>query len=92
MFVSALIEGAATIDVASWLLSALTVLVGFILKSVSDWVQHRHERERDREARGEARREKLHEQRRSFQREALLALQEAVQELGRVHTIARPRR
>ncbi len=47
------------------------------MSSISEWVKNRRERDRDREARKESKREQLSEQRRVFQRETLLALQEA---------------
>ena len=70
---------------AGWL-PILTFLLGFAAKFVSDWAQHRYERERDRESRKEARRDQLAQQRRTFQRETLLALQDAVMDLARATT------
>ena len=61
----------------------LTFLLGFATKFVSDWVQHRWQLERDRETRKETRRDQLSEQRWSFQRQTLLELQEAIQDLAR---------
>jgi hypothetical protein len=48
-----------------------------------DWLKNLRESEREREARREARREALSDQRRNFQRQTLLELQEAVQDLTR---------
>jgi hypothetical protein len=61
----------------------VTFLLGFLSKFVTDWIQHHHERKRDRESRKEARRDQLSDQRRSFQRETLLVLQDATMDLMR---------
>jgi hypothetical protein len=58
----------------------VTFLLGYGIKAASDWVQHRRTVERDRETRKETRRDRLAEDRRRFQRETLLALQEATME------------
>jgi hypothetical protein len=67
---------------AGWF-PVLTLVLGFALSFVTDWFRRQHELERDRESRRETRRDKLSEQRRNFQRETLLALQEAVFDLTR---------
>jgi hypothetical protein len=67
---------------AGWF-PVLTFLLGFAAKFVSDFVQRKHELERDRETRRETRRDQLAQQRRSFQRETLLALQESVNDMMR---------
>ncbi len=61
----------------------VTLILGFAISSISDWVKNRRESERERDARREARREQLSDQRRNFQRETLLVLQEAIQDLAR---------
>jgi hypothetical protein len=58
----------------------VTFLLGYGIKAASDWIQHRRTLERDRETRKETRRDHLAEDRRRFQRETLLALQEATME------------
>lgn len=60
-----------------------TLLLGYLTKAVSDWIQHRRTTEREREARREARLEKLAERRITFQRQTLLDLQEAMMQLIR---------
>lgn len=55
--------------------AAITVLIGAI--------ENRRTLRRDREAREDARREKLLEHRNEFQRDSLVQLQEAMFELGR---------
>ena len=61
----------------------LTLLIGYGTKSLTDWIQHRRAVEREREGRDATRRDQLFERRATFQRETLLALQEAAAELGR---------
>jgi len=61
----------------------LTLLLGYLIKSVSDWVQDRRSLRREREARQSTRRDQLLERRATFQRETLLGLQEALMSLGR---------
>jgi hypothetical protein len=67
----------------TWLPTIITFLLGFGTKWLTDWAQHRRIVERDREAREATRREQLFERRATFQRETLLALQQAAAELGR---------
>jgi hypothetical protein len=61
----------------------VTLLIGYGTKSLTDWVQHRRTTERERVARQAVRQDQLFERRVTFQRETLLALQEAAAELGR---------
>ena len=66
---------------ASWLTSILpigTLILGYATKSVSDWLDFRRTREREREARRENRRDQLFERRNAFQRQILLDLQDRV--------------
>jgi len=79
-------QSANTLTVLSWfpvfmllLGSAITVFIGA--------VENRRTLKRDREAREDARRDKLLEHRNDFQRECLLQLQEAMFELGRATTL-----
>jgi hypothetical protein len=67
----------------SWLWGALTVVLGFVVKSVSDWIEHKRTLEREQETRSALRRDHLAERRVTFQRQTLLELQEAVQDLAR---------
>jgi hypothetical protein len=67
-------------DLPPWLPPALTLIVGYFLKTLSDWFQHRYMSAREREARQELRRERLLEQRTLFQRQTLLDLQKAMYE------------
>ncbi|SNT49720.1 hypothetical protein SAMN05216374_4233 [Tardiphaga sp. OK246] len=60
-----------------------TLVAGYALKFVSDLVQNRWSLAKERESREAARAEKRYERRSAFQRETLLALQEAAQKLGR---------
>ena len=66
----------------SWF-PVVTLLLGFFTKSLSDWAQHRHTTEREREAREAARREQRFQQRIAFQRQTLLDLQDALMQLAR---------
>jgi hypothetical protein len=61
----------------------LTLLLGFVTKSATDWLQDRRNTRREREAREAARRDQLFERRTTFQRETLLDLQEAAAQLAR---------
>jgi hypothetical protein len=61
----------------------LTLLLGYFIKVLSDWLQHRHTLEREREARAETRRDQLSERRVEFQRQTLVDLQEAVMDVAR---------
>src|SRR5579864_8701061 len=60
-----------------------TLLIGYGTKSLTDLVQHRWSVKRERDAREAIRRDQLFERRATFQRETLLALQDAVNDLGR---------
>jgi hypothetical protein len=84
---------AEAVATSSWLPVA-TLLIGYLTKSVSEWVQYRrasarermqHEytSEREREARDALRRDQLFERRNTFQRQTLLDLQENLTLLGR---------
>lgn len=71
---------------ARWLTSILpiaTLILGYATKSVSDWLDFRRTREREREARREIRRDQLFERRNAFQREILLELQDKVMDFVR---------
>ena len=70
------------ITTSSWF-PVVTLLLGYATKSLSDWLEHRRNTRREREAREAARRDKLYEQRISFQRQTLLDLQEASAQLAR---------
>jgi hypothetical protein len=61
----------------------LTLLIGFATKSLTDWLDHRRTAKREREAREAVRGDQLFERRTGFQRETLLALQEASMQLAR---------
>jgi hypothetical protein len=60
-----------------------TLLLGYVLRWLSDFLSHRHTRAWERQARQEAREDRLREQRTTFQRETLLNLQEAVMDMTR---------
>jgi hypothetical protein len=60
-----------------------TLVVGYVVGYGTLLIQHWLSVKRDREARNEARRDQLAERRASFQRQTLLDLQQAVQDLGR---------
>lgn len=76
-------EPTATATTIGWLSGALSVLLGFGAKSVSDWFQHKQTLQRERETRDALRRDQLAERRANFQRQTLLELQEAIQDLAR---------
>jgi hypothetical protein len=64
--------------------SALAIfLLGYGLKWLEGWFTHARTREREREARDDARRAQRREARIAFQRQTLLDLQEAMQQLAR---------
>jgi hypothetical protein len=67
---------------SSWLPFA-TLMIGYGVKSIEDWIQHRREMAKDREGRLATQRDQRIANRITFQRETLLQLQEAVQKLGR---------
>jgi hypothetical protein len=67
---------------AGWF-PVVTLLGGYLLKVLSDWLQYRRNREREREARDDLRRAQLEERRTTFQRQNLLDLQESVNDLAR---------
>lgn len=59
------------------------VLTGFVAKSLADLLQHRFVSERERAAREAAAKSQMQERRDAFQRQTLLALQEALMDLAR---------
>jgi len=61
----------------------VTLLLGYILSSISESVRHRRTLEREREAREAERRDKAFERRVTFQRATLLELQDAIMDLMR---------
>lgn len=61
----------------------LTFVLGYVGRSVSEWVQDRRTVTREREARDSSRRERLLERREKFQEETLLNLQESLCQLMR---------
>jgi len=73
---------AATSAPAGWF-PVLTALLGYVTGWISEFLRDRRASERDREARGAARRSQLFERRATFQRETLIALQDAVVKLTR---------
>ena len=67
----------------SWLATTASVIAGGVLTMLAAWLGDRRITERDRERRREERRERLVTRRNDFQRETLLALQDASQKLLR---------
>jgi hypothetical protein len=65
------------------LIPIATLLLGYGVKALEDWLQHRRGREREREARDAMRHAQLFERRVTFQRQTLLDLQEVLQQLAR---------
>jgi hypothetical protein len=61
----------------------VTLIVGWVLKSISDAYEHRRTLEREREGRAVGRRDQLAERRNNFQRQTLLELQEAISDIAR---------
>jgi hypothetical protein len=70
-------------DAAAGWFPVFTLLVGYVTKASTDWLQHRSTAERERQAREAARRDQLAERRAAFQRQTLLDLQEAIMQLVR---------
>lgn len=70
-------------EMPSWLTTTLSVLAGGLLTMLSAWLADGRLRERDRERRRDERQERFAIRRDDFQRETLLALQVASQELLR---------
>jgi hypothetical protein len=64
-------------------LPVLTLVLGYGLKSISDWVEHRRTSEREREARAATRKDQQVERRIEFQRKTLLELQDTVMDVAR---------
>ncbi|HEU0085030.1 MAG TPA: hypothetical protein VFQ87_19440 [Bradyrhizobium sp.] len=67
----------------SWFLTVVSLVAGYGLKSITDLVQHKWNVEKEREARKAARQDQRFQRRSAFQRETLLALQDACMDLGR---------
>jgi hypothetical protein len=67
----------------NWFLPIATLLLGYVTKSISDWLDFRRARKREREAREETRRDIRFERREKFQRATLLELQEELVNLVR---------
>jgi hypothetical protein len=67
---------------AGWF-PVFTLLLGFAMKYVTDWIQNRRDVAKDSLTRKETRRDVIVERRTTFQRATLLELQEAVQDLAR---------
>ena len=61
----------------------ITLILGFITKSMSDWFGHFLSRSRERESRNDDKQEKRTERRIDFQRQTLLDLQETAMFLAR---------
>ena len=61
----------------------LTLLLGYLAKSITDWLQDRRRDKREVIARTEARRDQILLRRADFQRQTLLQLQDAISELTR---------
>lgn len=76
------IEGSAS-ALANWIAPALSVLAGGLLTMLASWAADRRLSERERESRKEERKDRLAIRRNDFQRETLLALQVASQQLMR---------
>jgi hypothetical protein len=77
------VEPTETATAVSWFSGAFLVLLGFGTKFVSDWFQAKRTLQRERETRDALRCDQLAERRATFQRQTLLELQEAVQDLVR---------
>jgi hypothetical protein len=60
-----------------------TLILGYLTKSGSDWLQHRRTLQRDRETRDATKRDQIFERRTTFQRQTLLDLQETLMQLAR---------
>jgi hypothetical protein len=65
------------------LLPVLTLLLGYGMKYLEDWVQHNRTLERERETRRALRQDVIAERRTQFQRQTLLDLQPALLDLAR---------
>jgi hypothetical protein len=76
-------EPTTTATAVSWFSGAFLVLLGFGTKFISDWFQDKRTLQRERETRDALRRDQLAERRANFQRQTLLELQEALQDLAR---------
>jgi hypothetical protein len=69
-------------DASGWL-PFVTLVLGYGMKTVEDWVQHRRTVAKEREVRASTRHEQRIASRVTFQRDTLLQLQDAVQKLAR---------
>jgi hypothetical protein len=70
----------ADLHSGSWLnsfLPIITLIIGLIVKPITDWIDYTRTREHERDVREETRRDQLYERRNTFQRQTLLDLQEA---------------
>jgi hypothetical protein len=72
---------AAASPTVSWLTPIITVSIGFAFGILTEWFRDARAYRREREARSDARAETKAEQRRDFQRQSLIALQDAICEL-----------
>ncbi len=66
------------------ILPLATLVIGLVAKPITDWLDSRRIREREREARLESRRDQVFEGRNTFQRQTLLALQNEMNELVQI--------
>jgi hypothetical protein len=76
-------ETMADAATTSWVLTVVSLVAGYGLKSITDLVQHKWNVEKEREARKAARQDQRFQRRSAFQHETLLALQDACMDLGR---------
>lgn len=67
----------------SWLATTMSVIAGGVLTMLAAWLADQRLNERERERRREERRERIVDRRNDFQRETMLALQVAAQQLLR---------
>lgn len=70
------------LEPAGWF-PVFTLILGYVTKALSDWIQHRRTLERERETRPEIRQDVATDRRIQFQRQTLLDLQEAAMGLAR---------
>jgi hypothetical protein len=69
-------------DASGWL-PFVTLALGYGIKTLEDWIQHRRTMAKEREARASMRHDQRIASRIAFQRDTLLQLQDAVQKLAR---------
>ena len=72
----------ADVTATSWF-PVVTLISGYALKSITDFVQHKWNVEKEREAREAKQQDQRFERRTTFQRETLLALQDVCMDLAR---------